>query len=80
MLEISQLARKRLTLDYALDVDDDGQEIFVGLTVAESRFMVICIQQAAHRLSLGEDFLYQQLKARHVKMRVQRKLRSSNFR
>ena len=80
MLEISQSARKRLELSGALDFDDGGQEVFLGLTLAESRFLVICIQQPSHKLDPGDDFLCQQLQMRHVKARVDRMLRSTSFR
>ena len=80
MLEISQPARKRLELSGALDVDDEGQEVFLGLTLAESRFLLICIQQPSHKLDPGEDFLCQQLQMRHVQARVDRVLPSTSFR
>ena len=72
MLEISQPARKRLELSGALDFDDAGEEVLLGLTLPESQFLLICIQQPSHKLDPGDDFLCQQLQMRHVKARVDR--------
>ena len=66
----------QLTHDRALEIDEAGQEVLVGLTLPESIFFVGCVQLPPHLLCAGDDFIYQQLKSRHVEERVRRLLLS----
>ena len=50
MLQILQATRVRLTHDRALEVDDAGNEVLVGLTLREFIFFVASVQLPPHLL------------------------------
>lgn len=70
MLNLTDMTRKFLQQTGALVRDCDGQEVMLGLTYAESVFLVAYLQ-ASEIESLAERQLFFQLRSRHLCARLQ---------
>ncbi len=66
MLELDDMARTRLLASGALTVDAGGDEVFVGLTVAESDFFLSFEPVAGNGHDSAENTLYLTLKHKHL--------------
>lgn len=66
MLTLNDELRTRLRALHALTINDEGGEIFVGLTVAESIFYLAHIAQPDRDTSAAEQTLYLQLRHKHL--------------
>lgn len=60
MFEIDEEARGALYAAAVLAVNDDGEEVFTGLTFAETNF-VFAYQESEQSFASGEAALFQQL-------------------
>lgn len=66
MLQLESLERKRLQALRALTIDEDGDETLLGLTVAESIFVLDFAAAGRDEFDTAELDLYIRLQARHV--------------
>lgn len=66
MLELDEELRRRLLVRHALIVDEDGDEVFAGLTVSESVFYLEFVEHPDLSSTTAEKMLYLQLKHRHL--------------
>lgn len=69
MLDLDDARRSELLLRGALTVDDDGDEVLVGLTLAESHFYLTFEEHPVETHDTGETSLYYQLKHKHLAAR-----------
>lgn len=69
MLHLNDVRRSELLLRGALTVDDDGDEVLVGLTLAESHFYLTFEEHPVETHESGETALYYQLKYKHLAAR-----------
>jgi hypothetical protein len=67
ILNLTDVQRSELVLRKALTVDDDGDEVLVGLTFAESKFFLAFEEYPVEIHATGETVLYYQLKHNHLK-------------
>jgi hypothetical protein len=69
MLNLNDGQRSELLLRGALTVDEDGDEVLLGLTLAESHFFLTFEEQPVETHATGETVLYYQLKHKHLAAR-----------
>lgn len=69
MLNLDGELRQRLLARQALTVDEDGDEVFLGLTVSESVFYFEFTKHPDLRTTMAEKMLYLQLQHRHLMAR-----------
>lgn len=72
MLKISAKERLLLQSFGALSHDSDGDEILIGLTPAESTFVVEYRHSSGSEFSPAEKILYLELSQRHLLARLDR--------
>jgi hypothetical protein len=70
MLLIPENLRAVLSSSGALSVDEDGDEVLLGLTVAESAFMLVYCQSQVDERDPGEQRLFDKLQERHLAARL----------
>jgi len=66
MLNLDDELRCRLLALHALTVDEDGDEVFAGLTVSESVFYLAFTEHPDLPSTTAERMLFLQLKERHL--------------
>jgi hypothetical protein len=66
MLDIDDATRARLRASGALVVDQDGEEVYAGLTLAESQFFVRWEKDPGVGHASAEAVLYLDLKHKHL--------------
>jgi hypothetical protein len=69
MLDLSDKRRRDLRDRRALTVDDEGDEVLLGLTVAESHFYLCFEHHPLEAHAGGEAAIYYQLKHKHLTAR-----------
>lgn len=69
MLQLDEELRRRLLARQALIIDEDGDEVFLGLTVSESVFYLSFTEHPDLHTTMAEKMLYLQLQHRHLKSR-----------
>lgn len=70
MNKLSKKEREALVAGGALILDDEGDETFRGLTVAESNFILNVERGQCDDFDLAELRLYSQLRAKHCAARA----------
>lgn len=70
MLDLDDARRSELILRGALTIDDDGDEVLAGLTLAESHFYLVFEEHPVETHDTGETSLYYQLKHKHLAARA----------
>lgn len=70
MLAINDLTRFMLRATGAIETNDEGEEVLIGLTQAESNFFIACGQKNPSERELDEIFVFNQLKHLHLKARL----------
>lgn len=72
MLDLDDTTRTRLRAKGTLIVDDEGDEVLAGLTVAESQFLLLFEQHPSVGFASAESSLYFHLKHKHLMARCAR--------
>lgn len=70
MLKLNEQLRSRLRAIHALTINAEGEEVFLGLTAAESIFYLARIANPDGTTSAAEQTLYWQLKYKHLRART----------
>lgn len=72
MLNLNETLRDRLLATGALVVDEDGDEVLAGLTVAESKFFLFYEIDPRDGYASAETNLYFELRHKHLVARCER--------
>lgn len=66
----SKALRELLISTGVLEIDQDGDAVFAGLTASESKFFAKCKQLAPSDLEPAETLVFNQLKYRHLRAQM----------